>query len=338
MSFGWAGAGAGAGKALEQILAEQMIRAQLAQRQKEAAEQMALQTRQMEGLETERSEDRAFRGRQEARLAAQEQSQQSQQATDRNIGLDAANVLNMPGMTDEAKANEFRQSAIRNPNASSTPGMLKIVEGLTKAPKAPGTHVVAGNLVDDTGKVIFSAPKEPKAGEKPQIFNVGNGKLVDSTGKVIYDGGASPYAAERSARTSTAVDDIINEVSGWTAGYGGLAAGLPQTGARQLKGKLDTLRANIAFNELAAMREASKTGGALGSVAVRELDLLQNSLGNLDQLQDPAALVAELKKIKESAERWQQANGGAAKAAPMQPVPSGGGRRLRFDKSGKPIP
>ena len=47
MGFGWAGAGAGAGKALEQILAEQMVRAQLAQRQKEAAEQMALQTRRV---------------------------------------------------------------------------------------------------------------------------------------------------------------------------------------------------------------------------------------------------------------------------------------------------
>jgi hypothetical protein len=175
------------------------------------------------------------------------------------------------------------------------------------------------------------------------VHNV-NGKLVDSTGKVIYDGGktdtggASDYATEHSQRTSAAVDDIIDEVSGWTAGYGGLAASLPQTGARQLKGKLDTLRANIAFNELAAMRAASKTGGALGSVAVRELELLQNSLGNLDQLQDPQALIASLKQIKESADRWQQANGGAAKAAPMQPVTSGGGRRMRFDKTGKPIP
>lgn len=43
MAFGWAGAGAGAAKGLEEILAQQMIRAQMAQRQKEAAQQAEME-------------------------------------------------------------------------------------------------------------------------------------------------------------------------------------------------------------------------------------------------------------------------------------------------------
>ena len=70
MSFGWAGAGAGAGKALEQILAEQMIRAQLAQRQKEAAEQMALQTRRVAQDEIE-GNARISQGQQQIDLSDQ---------------------------------------------------------------------------------------------------------------------------------------------------------------------------------------------------------------------------------------------------------------------------
>jgi hypothetical protein len=139
------------------------------------------------------------------------------------------------------------------------------------------------------------------------------------------DAAQSEYAAEHNARTSASVDDILTNVNGWTTGYGGLLANLPQTDARKLRGKLDTLRANIAFNELAAMRAASKTGGALGSVAVRELELLQNSLGNLDQLQDSESLKTELGKIKSSVERWTAAAGPQANADPMRPVTSHGG-------------
>ena len=61
MGFGFAGAGAGASKALEEILAEQMVRAQLEQRQKEAAERQALDVRQFEAGEKERESDRQFR-------------------------------------------------------------------------------------------------------------------------------------------------------------------------------------------------------------------------------------------------------------------------------------
>ena len=57
------------------------------------------------------------------------------------------------------------------------------------------------------------------------------------------------------------------------------------------------------------MREASKTGGALGQVSNIELNLLQSALGALDAGQSPENMKAQLTRIKESVGRWQRAAG-----------------------------
>lgn len=247
----------------------------------------------------------------------------NREATDRNVGLDASNVLSMPGMDDAAKARELTSSVLRNPNASSAPGMLKTIEGLTKVPPKVGTHVVDGNLVDDSGNVLFTAPKTPTKPEKVGTHVIGN-QLVDDSGKVIFtgqgktpDGEASPYAKERATRTIQSVDELMGKVGAKTAGYGSLLSALPATDARNFKAELDTLKANIAFNELTAMREASKTGGALGAVSDREAQLLQSALGALDAGQSPANLKQQLQKVKESVQRWQAASGGEMPASPV---------------------
>ena len=54
------------------------------------------------------------------------------------------------------------------------------------------------------------------------------------------------------------------------------------TEAQDYKSKLVTLRAQIGFEALQAMRDASKTGGALGNVTEKEIDFLQNSLDAID--------------------------------------------------------
>jgi hypothetical protein len=61
------------------------------------------------------------------------------------------------------------------------------------------------------------------------------------------------------------------------------------------------------------MRAASPTGGALGQVAVQELNFLQSVLGSLDTKQSPATVKANLEKIKTHFNNWkatmQQAGG-----------------------------
>lgn len=61
---------------------------------------------------------------------------------------------------------------------------------------------------------------------------------------------------------------------------------------------LKTVTSNIAFSRLQAMRDASATGGALGSVTENELAMLMNSLGAVQQNTDPALLRKNLATIR----------------------------------------
>lgn len=88
---------------------------------------------------------------------------------------------------------------------------------------------------------------------------------------------------------------------------GSLMAMAPGTGAYRLYGLIDTIKANIGFDRLQQMREASPTGGALGQVAVRELDFLQSVIANLDPGQGQDRLIENLKKVKTHYQNWQRA-------------------------------
>jgi hypothetical protein len=100
-------------------------------------------------------------------------------------------------------------------------------------------------------------------------------------------------------------------VSGWTAGAGSVLAGIPGSPAKDLQAAIETIKANIGFDELQTMRDNSPTGGALGQVAVQELEALRSTLSSLDQAQSPEQVVASLKRIQEirrgAAQRRQEA-------------------------------
>lgn len=68
--------------------------------------------------------------------------------------------------------------------------------------------------------------------------------------------------------------------------------------ARQLGQAIKSLQANLGFDTLQKMRAASKTGGALGQVSERELDLLINAMEALDQGGDPKVLSENLEKVQ----------------------------------------
>lgn len=152
----------------------------------------------------------------------------------------------------------------------------------------------------------FYRAQEEKAGRKPLSFYEFQQSGANRAGAGT-PGQQSPYATERAARTVQSVDELIGKVNQWTTGIGSILARIPQTDARNFQAELDTLKANIAFNELTAMREASKTGGALGQVSNIELNLLQSALGALDTGQSPANIKNQLEKIKGSVQRWTAA-------------------------------
>jgi hypothetical protein len=68
---------------------------------------------------------------------------------------------------------------------------------------------------------------------------------------------------------------------GTTGLSGALFGMIPGTKGFDQKATVETLQADAAFSALQRMRDASKTGGALGQVSERELDLLMSSVGNL---------------------------------------------------------
>jgi hypothetical protein len=116
------------------------------------------------------------------------------------------------------------------------------------------------------------------------------------------------------------VDEAISKVGGFTAGFGGLLANIPGTKARNLQADIDTIKANLGFQQLQAMRDASPTGAGLGQVTERELGFLQSTVASLDQLQSQDELRKALNQIKVHYNNWLSAvNKGAA------PAPAAGG-------------
>jgi len=70
------------------------------------------------------------------------------------------------------------------------------------------------------------------------------------------------------------------------------------TGALDVDQLGETIRANIGFDRLQRMRDESPTGGALGQVAVQELEALQASLGSLNTSQSSDQLLRNLERLE----------------------------------------
>lgn len=81
---------------------------------------------------------------------------------------------------------------------------------------------------------------------------------------------------------------------------GSLVSAVPGTRAFDAKSLVDTVKANVGFNKLQAMREASPTGGALGQVSERENILLQSTIQNLEQSQSQAQFLENLAIVEET--------------------------------------
>jgi hypothetical protein len=122
-------------------------------------------------------------------------------------------------------------------------------------------------------------------------------------------------ALAQADRIITTVDSALKKVGYSTSGVGSVVAGVPGTTARDLKSELETVKANLGFAELQAMREASPTGGALGAIAVQELTALQSTVASLDQGQSPAQLQQSLKKIRGHLQKLKEVNGGSTGGA-----------------------
>ena len=68
--------------------------------------------------------------------------------------------------------------------------------------------------------------------------------------------------------------------------------------AVNVKNLLSGVQGQVAFSRLQQMRDASKTGGALGAISEKELDLLISAYGAIQQSTGPDILIENLNRIK----------------------------------------
>ena len=160
------------------------------------------------------------------------------------------------------------------------------------------------------------APLEPVIGPdgKPVLVSredaIGKTPFKGDIGDIDKSKRKTDGAIAQAERIIGKVDQALGKVNEVTTGVG--FATTPKklesvTGAKDLASDLETIKANLGFAELQAMREASPTGGALGAIAVQELVALQSTVASLDQEQSPAQLKARLGEIKTHYETWKKA-------------------------------
>lgn len=118
---------------------------------------------------------------------------------------------------------------------------------------------------------------------------------------------------------------------GRITGLAGAFPNIPGGDAANVQAKLETLKSQVGFAVLQAMRDASKTGGALGQVSDRENVMLQNNLAALDTSQSPEAFRKSLQQIIDytagvktrlKSAYEQQYGGGQTAEEPADGIPS----------------
>lgn len=151
---------------------------------------------------------------------------------------------------------------------------------------------------DGTAQVpIQGTPEWYKARAADAKLREGENKANTAVNKAVS-------SMENTVRVADTVlpllDDVLKDDS-WTATGipGAMTRKIPGTPAFNIDRKLDTVRANIGFQELKQMRLDSPTGGALGQVAVKELEFLQAALGNLDLAQSDEQFKAAVASVKQ---------------------------------------
>jgi len=122
------------------------------------------------------------------------------------------------------------------------------------------------------------------------------------------------FPAQVSAyRTVTQSVDAMNEaiagakdLVGWnTAGWGSALALLPATEAKDLQSQLIEIKAVVFKDVLQSMREASKTGGAVGNVSDKEGEKIESMFGAIKQDSSIEFTMKQLNRIQKRYENFQ---------------------------------
>lgn len=162
---------------------------------------------------------------------------------------------------------------------------------------------------DKAGNVISNTPIDNQGAAFQKKLGTDTGEQI--AGKVAAGSSLSSTLSGLD-RLGSSVDDLASDPAlGKVTGVEGMFPNLPGGKAAGVQARLNTLKSQIGFNVLQAMREASKTGGALGAVSDKENELLQNNLAALDQAQNEGDLRTQLHLIRQYVDGAKQRLTGA---------------------------
>jgi len=154
--------------------------------------------------------------------------------------------------------------------------------GDTYAPGAPvefgtldkGTMMVQGR--DEQGNITYKVVPIPGSQAAADVEQAASAKEAAREGGIKTAGVVLTNIDE--------AQRVIKESKLPTSGFvGSMLTKIPGTAATDVSALVNTIKANIGFDKLQAMRDASPTGGALGQVSNQEIDFLQSTLNNLTQ-------------------------------------------------------
>lgn len=198
------------------------------------------------------------------------------------------------------------------------------------------------------GQGNFSQPIEVTVDGQPKLVvqDKRSNRLLDpNTGQSITT--AQPKDAlalqnqkrsqvEMADRVLTLIDKANPAISGTTTGaVGSLVGRVPGTKAYDLRATVDSIRANLGFEQLQSLRNASPTGGALGQVSDFENRLLASTVANLDANQSEAQLRTNLQEVRKhlaNVKALIAQNGGPTSASAVS-APSAAVQALRANPS-----
>lgn len=211
-----------------------------------------------------------------------------------------------------------------------------------KRPQAGAT--LDGTQVNTAGQRIDNRVNEATLPAQIRSANAGAVKAEAEAEKAVRESKAE--ADKRANYQTTAItnlrrvidkiDDIAFDAadnSGWfeTGATGAALRHFPGTAAYDLARDIETVDANSAFSALQNMRDASPTGGALGQITERELDLLKSSIANINPNRSQSDFfkgLAEAKRFYLNA---------LSNIDPTATAEYANRKGIRWDKSGAPI-
>jgi len=265
----------------------------------------------------------------------------------------AENVMDAKTFLDQYKPDDFERRVIAAGYAKGSPEYTRLMRqkvnlDSTRAPTEAGQPPADVRTLE----WLMTQPKDvqemySKMFGKGQMTPYQTAKLeIEQTkeARIAAEAKAKEEAAVRAAEATAAgaeesariVNGAITKakglVSSTSTGFGSLLSGIPTTDARALEGELNVVKANLGFDRLRQMREESKTGGALGSIAVKELERLESAVATLDTGLKGQQLIEALDAVSTHYNNWlaerqkltKKTDGAPAGGAPAGGAPAGG--------------